>query len=129
MNDVVPRTVLIVDDDVLTALELSHALAETGFAVLGQARNLATARKLLRVRLPAAALVGARLADGEDGVALARDLQSFDVRVVLTGRDPVDGWTGPFLLKPFDGKSAADLLAHRRDGPASRTWLRGIMFE
>jgi hypothetical protein len=129
MNDVVPRTVLIVDEDVLTALELSHTLAESGFAVLGRARTMAGARKLLRVRLPAAALVGARLAGGEDGLALALDLQAADVRVVLTGTEPVDGWTGPFLLKPFGGKSAADLLAHRPPPPAGGTWLRAITFE
>jgi DNA-binding NtrC family response regulator len=129
MSDSMPRTVLIVDDDVLMSLELSHLLTEFGFAVLGQARNVADVRKLLRVRLPAAAIIGARLADDENGVPLARDLQASDVRVVLTGSDPVDGWTGPFLRKPFGARRAADLLAVRNESPDGRTWLRGLMSE
>ena len=105
-----PRTLIIVDNDVLATLEVSHAMAENGFAVLGQARNLAGARKLLRVRLPAAALISTELSDGESGLGLARDLQASGVRVVLTGRGPVEGWQGPYLPKPFAPKRLVDLL-------------------
>jgi DNA-binding response OmpR family regulator len=105
-----PRTLIIVDNDVLATLEVSHTMVESGFAVLGQARNLATARKLLRVRLPAAALISAELPDGDSGLALARDLQACGVRVVLTSRGPVEGWEGPYLAKPFAPKSLVDLL-------------------
>lgn len=119
-----PRTLIIVDDDVFAALELSHALSEFGFAVLGQARNPDMMRKLLRVRLPAAALVNAELSRGDSGVALARDLQACGVRVVLTGRGPVEGWTGPFLAKPFATRTLVDLLTarpeHRPGADSSR---------
>ena len=123
------RTLIIVDDDAFLTLELSHALTEFGFAVLGQARNLADARALLRVRLPASALVSAQLADGEDGVTLSRDLQACDVRVVLTGRNSVDGWTGPFLRKPFEAKRVIDLLAVQQEPLVAKTWVRGVSFE
>jgi ActR/RegA family two-component response regulator len=129
MKDAMPRTLIIVDDDALMTLELSHALTEFGFAVLGQARNLTDARKLLRVRLPAAALVGAQLANGEDGVTLSRDLQACDVRVVLTGRNSVDSWTGPFLRKPFETQSAIDLLAVQQEPTVAKTWVRGVSFD
>jgi hypothetical protein len=43
-----PRTLIVVDDGVLMALELSHTLTEFGFAVLGQARTLAAARQRQR---------------------------------------------------------------------------------
>lgn len=116
-----PRTVIIADGEVLLALELSHALTERGFAVLGQARTLAAARKLLRVRLPAAALISAELADGETGLALARDLQACAVHVVLTAWDPVDGWDGPFLTKPYRAESVIDLLTVPEGAAAART--------
>ena len=121
-----PRTLIIVIDDAFMSLELSHALTAVGFAVLGRARNLDGAAKLLRVRLPTAALIDAQLADAEDGVRLARDLQACNVRVVLTGREPVDEWTGPFLRKPFTTKSVAELLAFRPGPGAARSWVRGV---
>lgn len=120
-----PRTLIIVDDDVLLTLELSHMLTEFGFAVLGQARTLADARKLLRVRLPAAALVSAQLANGEDGLSLARDLQACGVRVVLMSIGPVDDWTGHCLTKPFAIKSVRDLLTPYKEPAVAQSWMRG----
>lgn len=105
-----PRTLIIVDNDVLATIEVSRTMIENGFAVLGQARNLATARKLLRVRLPASAFISTELADGDSGLGLARDLRASGVRVVLTGRGPVEGWQGPYLPKPFAPKRLVDLL-------------------
>lgn len=120
-----PRTLIIVDDDVLLTLELSHTLTELGFAVLGQARTLEAARKLLRVRLPAAAMVDAQLSDGA-GLALARDLQACGVHVVLMGRDSVEGWTGPYLIKPFRTKNAVDLLTPRQQAVTATTTVPGV---
>ena len=105
---------VIVDGDTAPAHELSHGLASVGFDVRGPVGTLAAARKLLRLIVPDIALINTQLASGENGLALARELQARGARVVMMGTGPA-AWTGAYIRKPFVTKDVVDLLAFRRD--------------
>jgi ActR/RegA family two-component response regulator len=102
--------VVIVDSDTETAHELSHGLAALGFDVRGPASTLAAARDLLDLVTPDIALICAQLADGENGLALARELAGRGSRVVMMGNGP-SPWPGDYIRKPFDVDSMIGLLA------------------
>lgn len=104
--------VVIIDGDTETAHELSHALAALGFDVRGPAKTLAAASELLDLVVPDVALISTQLADGENGLALARELDGRGVRVVMMGEGP-SPWPGAHIRKPFAVDSMVDLLAPR----------------
>lgn len=104
--------VIIIDGDTETAHELSHALAALGFDVRGPAKTLAAARELLELVVPDIALISTQLADGGNGLALARELDGRGVRVVMMGDRP-SPWSGAYIRKPFAVNSVVDLLASR----------------
>jgi ActR/RegA family two-component response regulator len=105
---------VIVDSDTATAHELSHELAAVGFNVRGPARTLSAARKLIRLVVPDIALINTRLSDGENGLALAHELQARGVRVVMMGAQPA-AWTGAYIRTPLVVNDVVELLAFRRD--------------
>ena len=67
-----PMNVLIVEDEVLLAVELSFLVREAGFKDVGHAMSASEAVELARTLSPDLALVDVHLRDGPTGVEAAR---------------------------------------------------------
>lgn len=82
-----PLTVMVVEDDPAMAADLIEVLVEAGHRVIGPFSDPATAASAAGLHPVDLALVDINLADGGDGVALARTLgESWNVPVMfLTG--------------------------------------------
>ena len=87
------RLILVVEDELLLAMELDHALRRGGYQVLGPAPNVRMALELLREQRPDAAVLDVTLA-GERVTPVAEVLRAMGV---------------PFLLA--SGYGAADMIA------------------
>lgn len=106
-----PLRILIVEDELLTAVAIEEHLSEAGYMVCGKAANHATALDLMRTEHPDLALIDVYLGDGEtDGIVTARDLTRIKpIPVIyLTARTDLEAFarakgTKPlaYLYKPF----------------------------
>jgi ActR/RegA family two-component response regulator len=108
------RKILILEDELLIALELSDVLRSFGAAVLGPAGRLDDARELIVAEPPDAAVLDVKL-DGELSLPLARELAEAGVLVVvLTGyvRQHLPEGYGdfPLLAKPVNEQKLFDAL-------------------
>ncbi len=79
----VPKILLIVEDQVLLAMGLKDELEDDGYRVLELAVRHQEALGFAREVKPDLALVNIDLAEGDDGVALARDLKALGVPVLF----------------------------------------------
>ena len=79
----IPKILLIVEDQVILALALHGELEDAGYRVLKLADHHQEALTIAREVKPNLALVNIDLADGDDGVALARDLKAMGVPVLF----------------------------------------------
>ncbi|MDF0600174.1 response regulator [Psychromarinibacter sp. C21-152] len=111
------KTVLVVEDEILIAMDIEMTLTEAGYRVIGPCHNVAEAEDRLRTERPGAAVLDVNLGRDETSAALARRLQAEGVPVVfLTGyAGPDDGLPGtlgdiPRLGKPIDVPRLLDLL-------------------
>lgn len=84
----VPKILLIVEDQVLLAMGLQCELEDGGYRVLKLAGHHQEALAIAREVKPDLALVNIGLADGDDGVALARDLKAMGVPVLFISGQP-----------------------------------------
>ncbi|MFN8343998.1 MAG: response regulator [Spirosomataceae bacterium] len=106
-----PLRILIVEDELLTALAIEEHLSEAGYAVCGKAADHAAALDLMRKEVPDLVLIDVHLGDGEtDGIVTARDLTRIKPIpiIYLTARTDLQAFerakgTKPlaYLLKPF----------------------------
>jgi DNA-binding response OmpR family regulator len=105
--------ILIVEDDVLIAMELGERLGDMGYEVMGPAHTLDEAKSLLAVAQPDAALLDANL-NGESSVPLGAALAARGVPLAFcTGYDAIKNLPpelahAPVLTKPI---GEADLIA------------------
>lgn len=110
------RKILVVEDDVLIAMELGERLAEMGHAVLGPAHTIAEAEALIAKERPDAALLDANLA-GQSSVGLGVVLVGQGVPIAFcTGYDKVKGAPpelarAPVLIKPYTETELKEALA------------------
>ncbi len=77
------ETLLIVEDDVFTAMCAKDALEDAGYVVMDLTDRNREALTAARDCKPALALVNIDLRGGDDGVALARGLKAMDIPVVF----------------------------------------------
>jgi DNA-binding response OmpR family regulator len=88
MNAAPKKILLIVEDQLLLAMQLEEQLEDAGYRVLDLAvrhqEALATARKCK----PDLALVNIELKCGDDGVALAHDLKALGIPVLFISGQP-----------------------------------------
>ncbi len=131
-----PLRILVVEDEVLIALELECLLEDLGHVSVGVAGCSADAIALGRTAQPDVALVDIHLIDGPTGVEVARQL-SQDPRVTVVfmtanaKRIPPDfaGALG-VIAKPYSERAVAgalDYVAQRRAGhPPSAETLDGF---
>jgi DNA-binding response OmpR family regulator len=101
-----PRTVLVLEDEALIALDLEATLEDAGWSVIGPVGTLSRARDLVARSRPDIACLELNLG-GETSHDLARDLLAQEVPVVfISGRDaralPEDLRAVPMLGKPVD---------------------------
>ena len=108
--------ILVVEDEVLIALELEYLLDDLGHRVVGIAGNATEAVALGRSTEPDVALVDVHLVDGPTGIEVARAL-SLDPRITVlfmtanAKRIPEDfaGALG-VIAKPYSERSVASTL-------------------
>ncbi len=77
------KTLLIVEDDTLTAMTLQDALEEAGYEVMDLTGRHQEAIVAAREGSPDLALVNIELQGRDDGVALARELTSMGIPVLF----------------------------------------------
>jgi DNA-binding response OmpR family regulator len=75
--------VLIVEDELVIAIDVEACLAEEGHQIVGIARESETALALGRRLRPDLALVDIQLVDGETGPEIARHLKDMGVPVLF----------------------------------------------
>jgi two-component SAPR family response regulator len=113
-NHLAGITILILEDELLVALELSVVLKSFGATILGPVGRLDDARQLVVAEKPNAAVLDVKL-DGETSLALARELAETGVAVVLlTGYDrnhlPEGYGDIPLVMKPVSAEKLFDTL-------------------
>ncbi|MEA1831849.1 response regulator [Methylobacterium durans] len=117
--------ILVVEDEVLIALELEYLLQDLGYVTVGVAGSSAEAIALGRSTSPDVALVDIHLIDGPTGVDVARALSANPRTTVVfmtanSKRIPED-FAGAFgvIAKPYSERvvaSALTYVAERRSG-------------
>lgn len=103
--------VLIVEDELLVAMEMESILKSNGVAVSGCASNISEAQKIVRQQECNFALVDINLADGDSGLSLAGWLAEQNIPSLhVSGNCPADRSSTSAvgcLQKPF---SPRDLI-------------------
>jgi len=109
--------ILIVEDEMLVAMELEAVLEDLGYDTFGIAPDMATALDLADARAPDLALVDLNLRDGLTGPEIGKRL-GLDHRVTVlfmtaNPRELGDGVAGTIgvLTKPTDPASVAKAVA------------------
>lgn len=77
------KTLMIVEDEALVAMVLSNELQDAGYTVLDVTDRHAEALEVARANLPDLALVNIRLRGRDDGIALAENLKTLGIPVLL----------------------------------------------
>jgi DNA-binding NtrC family response regulator len=108
-----PRTILVVEDEILIRLLLAEHLRDCGFKVR-EAGNAAEARELLVSAGPVDLVFSdVNMPGGEDGIALAHWIvhRHPTIPIILTSAlPPVGGTNFPFLAKPYGLEAAVALI-------------------
>jgi len=122
------KILLIVEDQFLLAMGLKDELEDGGYQVLKLAARHQEALSCARETKPDLALVNIDLANGDDGVALARDLKALGVPVLFISGQPdrarlEKAVAVASLAKPYSGAdmlAAVNYLFRHEDGDESR---------
>ncbi|MBA1155889.1 response regulator [Microvirga mediterraneensis] len=132
MSSEKPLRILIVEDEILIALELESLLQDLGHEVVGMAASSEEALSLGQKLRPDLAFVDVHLADGPTGVDVARSLSANHRVTVLfmtanAKRIPEDfaGARG-VIAKPYTERGVREALSyvmagHLRDPDEART--------
>ena len=110
--------VLIIEDEMLIALDLEQLVENLGHRTIGIARTRAEAMTLAKVRRPGLILADIQLADGSSGLEAVNDLlNSFEVPVIFITAHPERFLTGErpepaFLIaKPYQQSTVSALVS------------------
>lgn len=76
------RQILIVEDEIIVALELEHILTQAGFGVVGPVVSVAAALALLNLQRPDAAVLDVNLG-GERVTPVAQALRAMSIPFIL----------------------------------------------
>src|SRR3954464_6026400 len=116
--------ILIVEDQMLIALDLERLIAGMDYQVCGIARTRTEALRLAEEHRPDLVVMDVRLADGSDGIAAARELrQRFGIAALLIsgqidGAQAEQAEASSFLRKPFEARQLRRAIADAlRDRP------------
>jgi DNA-directed RNA polymerase specialized sigma24 family protein len=110
--------VLIIEDEMLIALNLEQLVESLGHRTIGIARTRAEAIALSGVRRPGLILADIQLADGSSGLEAVNDLlNSFEVPVIFITAHPERFLTGErpepafLLFKPYQQSTVSALVS------------------
>jgi DNA-directed RNA polymerase specialized sigma24 family protein len=110
--------VLIIEDEMVIALDLEQLVENLGHRTIGIARTRAEAIELSRVRRPGLILADIQLADGSSGLEAVNDLlNSFEVPVIFISAHPERFLTGErpepaFLIsKPYRQSTVSAIVS------------------
>ena len=110
--------VLIIEDEILIALDLEQLVENLGHRTIGIARTRAEAIALAKVNRPGLILADIQLADGSSGLEAVNDLlNSFEVPVIFITAHPERFLTGErpepaFLVsKPYQKSTVSALVS------------------
>jgi len=121
-----PARVLIVEDEILTAMELESVLTERGYEVVGIAQDSATARALVNDNRIDLALVDVNLRDGRTGVSLGAELaRTSAAKVIYLTAHPLPPHERPhgvlgLLTKPSDERVVVGALEYALARPEAQ---------
>ena len=116
-KQVMPKRVMIVEDEALVALTLEDVLMEAGYLVCGIADRPTEALEIARALEPDLAIVDVRLADGGDGIVLAELLAAeMPIRMLFATGNPAEVRARATaghgcLAKPFQAEALLAALA------------------
>ena len=107
--------VLIVEDDALTAMQLSDDVGDAGHDLLGCATSAWAARDFVYASQPDVMLVDIHLDDGETGCDLARDIRAeLNIPTIFVTGSPAKARTCDHALgvltKPFTANAVTAAL-------------------
>lgn len=107
--------VLIVEDEMMVAMEMEAVIEDLGFKPIGIAADQRQARELAE-RRPDVALVDLNLRDGMTGPQIGRDLAARGIQVVFVTANPrsvAEGVPGALgvVEKPVDDGTIASIIA------------------
>ena len=121
------QTLMIVEDEVLVAMQLRDELEDAGYKVLDLTDRHVEALEVATAEKPDLALVNIRLAGGDDGIELAKQLKVLDIPVLLISGQVSRASSAKTvaigsLPKPYDSADmvrAVTYLLARLNGDAS----------
>lgn len=114
------RSVLVVEDEAIIALDLACSIEQLGYRVLGPASNGADAQRIARSEHPDLLLMDVTLQGGPDGIDTARAITNeIPARVVFltahsdeaTRRRAENIQPKAFLTKPCTARQMQNVLA------------------
>ena len=109
--------ILIVEDQMLIAMDLQRLIENMGYEVCGLARTRTEALRLADEHRPNLAVMDVRLADGSDGIAAAREMrQRFGIGALLISgqidaAQAEEAEAPIFLRKPFEPRQLRRAIA------------------
>lgn len=121
-----PARVLIVEDEILTAMELESVLSEQGYDVVGIAQDSASARAFAAASAIDLALVDVNLRDGRTGVTLGAELaRDTTAKVIYLTAHPLAPNERPagvvgLLTKPSDEASVLRAMDYALNSTAGQ---------
>lgn len=118
------KILLIVEDDILTAMALREELQEAGYQVMDLTGRHQEALSAARACKPDLALVNIELQGRDDGIALASDLKALGIPVMFISGQTTRARSASTvaiasLPKPYDAADmvmAVDYLMNRWEG-------------
>ncbi|WP_372620056.1 response regulator [Falsiroseomonas sp.] len=130
------RTVLVVEDETLSAMAMAETLEQSGFHVSGMAGSETEALQLAAAAPPAFAVVDIKLGHGGNGLNVGRVLTQRGVTVLYASaygpgfrQEMEDSGGRACLQKPFavaDLPGALEALEQLGRGQAPRAWPPGF---
>ncbi|WP_099866764.1 response regulator [Pararhizobium haloflavum] len=117
-SDSVKRSIVIVEDEVLLALDLEMIAEEVGYSVIGQAAKKSEAIATIDKGRPDLCLIDVHLLDGPTGVDVARHaVENTDALVVFVTANRAalpDDLAGAYgvIAKPYTVSGMREALAH-----------------
>ncbi|WP_029010479.1 PhyR family response regulator anti-anti-sigma factor [Azospirillum halopraeferens] len=118
VRDALTQRVLVVEDNPILAMEIGSVIADMGHVLCGTAANEREALELLQSARPTLALLDVRLADGDNGIDIARRLrEQRSLRTIFV--TAFDGdleelgarHLGHVVRKPFTGAAIRDAIS------------------